>query len=456
MTSTHVNVRLAGDPRTLVASLSPWEVQPFIINDPQKKLGGKEAFKYNASEGILRTTFMPIMRPIVSETVASQEFWFFFSVHLILRACFSFGVLGSVEGHSVFDLDWDTLGVIAAMTTYFNVDYSRLCYNRYSGFYKLTSKLFETIFGGAGTLSYVLNGDDMDGVVRLSFRYMVASLWLCASEAKYHEEDDGVMSEDEWDEMISRGILRMEEQRVLEKVHPDERSTLLLRWAAHVVYVGAKKAMLHPNPTILLGLNLCSARKLQSKLRADLNCPVPFQYFHFLNMMILINIILWAWKMAITDSWFAPIIFFFAQLIFKGMLDLASQISNPFGHDTVDFPMHTWLLEALQDANAMLDNREPAESRPTRYAQKLREEMPLVSLLPQGGPALIRSFSAGLTCVPRENGAIAVDVEIDETAQNDARSPAFTGDKIRERVNRLHSCRGDTIPYTPIGVLESS
>lgn len=74
--------------------------------------------------------------------------------------------------------------------------------------------------------------------------------------------------------------------------------------------------------------------------------PIPFQYFHLLSMMIIINLGLWAFAMGLTASWFAPVVYVFCSGTFIGMLQLASQLSDPFGNDAVDFDLHGWIRGA--------------------------------------------------------------------------------------------------------------
>lgn len=54
--------------------------------------------------------------------------------------------------------------------------------------------------------------------------------------------------------------------------------------------------------------NLMVKIRTQQQEAVDvLALPVPFQYFHLLSSMIIINLALWAYAMALTQSWFAPV-----------------------------------------------------------------------------------------------------------------------------------------------------
>lgn len=58
--------------------------------------------------------------------------------------------------------------------------------------------------------------------------------------------------------------------------------------------------------------------------------------------MVCMNLIMWAYVMALTDSVFAPMVFGCCMLIFLGMMTLADEMCNPFGSDAVDFTAIAW------------------------------------------------------------------------------------------------------------------
>merc|ERR1712076_130887 len=64
--------------------------------------------------------------------------------------------------------------------------------------------------------------------------------------------------------------------------------------------------------------------------------------------MVTMNLCLWAFQMGRSTSIFAPFIYFMSELIFIGMVELASQLSDPFGQDEVDFPINDWLSSYLE------------------------------------------------------------------------------------------------------------
>merc|ERR1712151_664357 len=101
-----------------------------------------------------------------------------------------------------------------------------------------------------------------------------------------------------------------------------------------------------------------------------MNWPMPFQYFHIMNLMLALNLVLWAYSLGCQDSYFAPLIYMFVQMMFQGIRELSTALSDPFGDDEVDFPVNDWMmalyarmygiLEDPYDVSATdLDNVEP-------------------------------------------------------------------------------------------------
>merc|ERR1712187_65853 len=82
---------------------------------------------------------------------------------------------------------------------------------------------------------------------------------------------------------------------------------------------------------------------------------MPFQYFHIMNLMLMLNLALWAYALAIQDSEFAPIIFLFVQLMFQGLRELSVALSDPFGDDATDFPINDWLSQLYIKVYALVE-----------------------------------------------------------------------------------------------------
>merc|ERR1712151_1180921 len=62
----------------------------------------------------------------------------------------------------------------------------------------------------------------------------------------------------------------------------------------------------------------------QSQIHETLDLPMPFQYFLIMNLMLFLNLFLWAYSLGCQDSLFAPIIYMFVQMMFQGLRELST------------------------------------------------------------------------------------------------------------------------------------
>merc|ERR1712083_934536 len=83
--------------------------------------------------------------------------------------------------------------------------------------------------------------------------------------------------------------------------------------------------------------------------------PVPYHYFHMVNIMLMVCVSLWSIAMAMTESLLGPCAFISAAFIMIGMLELATMLSDPFGDDEVDFPIQIWCDKFLENQLAFLE-----------------------------------------------------------------------------------------------------
>merc|ERR1719305_1239636 len=97
-------------------------------------------------------------------------------------------------------------------------------------------------------------------------------------------------------------------------------------------------------------------RSCQAQVVQILDLPMPFQYFHIMNLMLMLNLLLWAYALGCQDSYFAPIIYMFVQLMFQGIRELSTALSDPFGDDEVDFPITQWMIAVYARLYGVLED----------------------------------------------------------------------------------------------------
>jgi len=121
-------------------------------------------------------------------------------------------------------------------------------------------------------------------------------------------------------------------------------SLVLCTWSMQVVVAADLKGP---------ALGAAQAAVLQVKsaaysLRNQLGMPVPMPYFHSLAMLQNINFALYSYALCSLQSYLTPVVLIVFILITVGMREVAVALSNPYGHDDVDFPVNKWVVAQLR------------------------------------------------------------------------------------------------------------
>lgn len=304
---------------------------------------------YDPTRQPLVTAFR-VTHTVVPSVLARIEFWLLFSLHLIFGCVYRLDFLS--EDHITF-FGWDDMRVTTAITTFFLVFYTKECYSRYLHCYELVRLLLGSLHDYCFELRLFLGGKGKQ-YVRLASRQLVASMLLF-----FYEMND--VSEMEWEELVDQGLLQLQERDFLQDFERCQHSMIMLQWSAEAASEGCEKTKAPVKVLMSLMRRLTYCRSLQQEVIDTVELSTPFQYVHLLKCMLLVNCCCWGWCMAMTHSIFAPLVYWFALLTFMGMMELASQLSDPFGDDEVDFPVTEWLDEFVENAVVLLEFTSPPD-----------------------------------------------------------------------------------------------
>eukprot|EP00929_Paragymnodinium_shiwhaense_P032892 TRINITY_DN18173_c0_g1_i1.p1 TRINITY_DN18173_c0_g1~~TRINITY_DN18173_c0_g1_i1.p1 ORF type:complete len:382 (-),score=86.00 TRINITY_DN18173_c0_g1_i1:132-1277(-) len=336
--------------------------------------------KYDPSIGIVRTV-LRVRDTVILHVLKRPGFWIFYFIFLAVYVAYWCGSLedSHVEYGYIF-LDHADIKVISAMTTFFEVFYTNQAYNRYMYLYSKTKETLQTLFD-YGVFMRLVFGQDKVSLPhkRLSVRYHAASVLL------FFYTLDGDVTEAQWRELEDLKLLTGTEVTHLKEFNHRVVCDVLLFWSGDVGATGIRAAGLPGNQLKALYEKILEMRTCQQDVAQTTALPIPFQYFHLLNLMVIMNLLLWAYGIGVTQSIFAPFVYFFVELIFIGMLELGQQLSDPFGKDDVDLPVNQWLSELLEWLTDFMESiYQPAETGWTD-ALKLERAQP-------AGPREVKTF----------------------------------------------------------------
>jgi predicted membrane chloride channel (bestrophin family) len=253
-------------------------------------------------------------------------------------------------------MSWHVVNVVVSMTTFFEVFYTNNVFLRYVRTYGAVTTLLSAELSLFMRLRFHYSRKNVHWA-RLIMRYAVASVFVFLRDP----EGKSAVTEDEWNNLLRLGLIHEEERKNLELYSRRHCSLVLLHWSARVVVESTEKMKLTSNVMRYLLAELRKVRKMKQEIVDTVRLPVPFQYFHLLNVMLCVNLGIWAYGFGVMQSAFAPVGFFFAELIFCGLMEMAAQLSDPFGKDEVDLPLEEYLLSHWQNSIFLIEECPPPD-----------------------------------------------------------------------------------------------
>eukprot|EP00929_Paragymnodinium_shiwhaense_P075873 TRINITY_DN38860_c0_g1_i1.p1 TRINITY_DN38860_c0_g1~~TRINITY_DN38860_c0_g1_i1.p1 ORF type:complete len:458 (+),score=95.03 TRINITY_DN38860_c0_g1_i1:122-1495(+) len=310
---------------------------------------------YDARAGLFSTVLR--LRSTVWEHVGrSLEFWGFLCLHGAIRLLHTHGFMHGDDKESPLFLFADHIHIITAFTTFFEVFYTNQCFTRYLRLFQEARWALNGIHRFVFSLSVFLQNDASRPYARTAARYVLSAVVL------FFYSMNGRISEDEWDELLKKGLLKEQEKKFLARHGALCPHLIALKWAAQVTRAGHALSGAAPNALNGMIDELFMVKDLQQSLVDTLSLPLPFPYFHLLSTMVTVNLMLWAYNMGVTNSFLASIVYVFVVAVFMGMMELAAQLSDPFGDDEVDFPVNAWLHDYMVTTAVLLETHYPDAS----------------------------------------------------------------------------------------------
>lgn len=292
-------------------------------------------------------SLVPWRNPALVKIFFSFEFWFYLNFHGMIVFLSMSGAL------PLLPVDWKASGAFQYFTTFFLTFYNGNCYARYQKLYTACCDLMDStlLFVREMTVAFK---DETTWKHRLQ-----ATKWLLAAVDLFFMGVCGnKLSMKEWSEVVKKGLLTKPEAQLLLKYPGPEVVPILTTWVMISVAdalelptfherknpkwtcVRAQKiAHLH-NRLDFIMTKLMASYRLISETMAQ---PIPFAYWHLMNLVFSLNFLLLALILASFQHWMTVIPYSMALLTFMGLREVSNQLADPFGDDVVDFPLAKYL-----------------------------------------------------------------------------------------------------------------
>lgn len=297
--------------------------------------------QYDPAHGILYSA-LRLKSTVVSQVLYRAEFYLLFAFHGAVSAAYKLKYFDPDRIH--LELTMNMTGVTGSLMTFFVVFYNGNVFARYNKLYELTKQMNEFCLYTTAIFGREIS---CKNTVRKLSRMLLASSLLFFYERSTppsEHEDAHNISKQEWMQIESMGLVDQYERDLLEAHCRALGSSaipsfLLLQWSMRLYRSQSEKGARIAE----LEKAYWRIRNCQEEVVEILDLPMPFQYFHIMNLMLMLNLALWAYAFALMDSHLATIIYLAIQLVFQGIRELSIAMSDPFGSDDADFPLNTWV-----------------------------------------------------------------------------------------------------------------
>jgi len=229
--------------------------------------------------------------------------------------------------------------------TFFITFYNKHCFSRYNKLYDECMKIMD------GAIFFVYEMTVSLGHTQLESHRVQATKYILATIYTFFMGiTGGELTPKEWHECERKGLLTKAETEALAE-YPGHSYTLVLStWTMQVIddalendCVWTKRSQRIAHLHNRLNNNIIGMLSACHTVGHIVACPIPFPYYHLMNLVLVLNFILVACVLALLQSLFTIIPYMVVVLIFLGLREVATQLADPFGDDAVDFPVAEFL-----------------------------------------------------------------------------------------------------------------
>lgn len=314
--------------------------------------------EYDTSDGIAITAIR-ISKTIIPEVVVCKEFWLLLVLNITVRTLRAYDIFEPEE--IAVDLPWKLTGVTGSLMAFFVCFYNGHQFTRYNMLYDITQELNETLIELNTKLRVELPNR---AVQRKVAKLVLASIYIFYFERTGTDDqggNSGKISKSEFYQLWKLDLLDEADIRAV-KAHcrhlkqDSIASFLVLQWAIELFMHHTEDKPAREDMLAGFQANMYTVRHCQTIVTQTMELPMPFQYFHIMNLMLALNLVLWAYSLGCEDSYFAPLIYMFVQMMFQGLRELSTSLSDPFGQDEVDFAINDWMKSLYSRIHSILED----------------------------------------------------------------------------------------------------
>lgn len=305
--------------------------------------------------------------------VQRPEFWLFLSFHIFLVISARANIVDWVPSGE----KWKVNGAFQYFTTFFLTFYNSNCYQRYEYLYPCCMSVMDGVLLVVRELTVSFRSPDTWKHRLAATKYLLAGCYLF-----FFGLAQETLSIDKWSEVVKKGLLTKHEAQMLMKYPGGDVVPVVNTWVMIVLVDALKKdslwrqrsqrvAHIHNRLNFLM----VPLMRAQGKAAETMAMPIPFAYWHLMNLVFSLNFFLLAFSLASYRNIMTIIPYAMALLTFMGLREVSNALADPFGEDSVDFPLEKY-LDFTFDQSVCLLQAFSHEMAYERVAAQIKETKP--------------------------------------------------------------------------------
>jgi len=333
-----------------------------------------EPTKYDPGEHVLKVG-LRLQATTIPNVLARPETWCILVVNILITFLTNKQLIAIPKNF----IPGTAVSILSGLMTFFLIFYSNNCFARY---FKLHG-MVRDMMGGMYDFCWEcrLRLDHKSNRRRAMYYILAGTLGF------FHEASSGELSGEELAKLRSKGLISgLEEIYLRDHYQANNKSFLILQWCAEAcTYALVTQGTNNERFIKMFQDKIYAIRRLHQDVVDTLRLPLPFQYFHVMNLMLLCTLLMMAVVDGTNTNYAGSIVFFLVEIAFMGIREVAMGMSDPFGDDDVDFPVDEWFNEVLHTCIHLLEFEYKVD-KPTNFTTV----EPLSSRWPTNGEEMVQ------------------------------------------------------------------
>eukprot|EP00747_Dinoflagellata_sp_TGD_P144712 gnl/TRDRNA2_/TRDRNA2_176531_c0_seq2.p1 gnl/TRDRNA2_/TRDRNA2_176531_c0~~gnl/TRDRNA2_/TRDRNA2_176531_c0_seq2.p1 ORF type:complete len:439 (-),score=72.02 gnl/TRDRNA2_/TRDRNA2_176531_c0_seq2:722-2038(-) len=299
---------------------------------------------------------LPVLKwhgAIYSFVLVKTEFWLYIFWHVF---CVSLCVYLLEEG-TFQNFRWEAAAVMQYFMCFFLTFYIDKCFERYMMIYPAANDLMDTVVMFVHEMNVSLYQPALQ-----KHRTAVTKYLLSCVHEYFFVITGGKMTKPSWKQLVKRGLLTKAESDML-AAYPGGRATMVLTsWALLIIRAALENDVSwqeRSQQTVHIynrhSAHIVKILKSANRIANLMGMPLPFVYFHLMNIILMFNIMVLATIPALMRTYITVVPFGIALMIYMGCREISSSLVDPFNEDPVDFPIQQFVNHTFDRTVSLLE-----------------------------------------------------------------------------------------------------